>query len=299
MTYIVYQDKKKNEHTIKQLRIPWLSMVLFDFWSLDSVIANNVSLTKIYILNSNKQWEILNYIYMNIFINWAQYNTFMAVKPLQLKSFPAVCVSHSNTADSHSWLTGSNYYSAIYHAGNLLPLLSPGIKQSPKQINRRPAVVMGAATEPAAHSQPRWLPLQQKSRRWFQPGPFVEVHMGAMIKTAQVTKGVRQPSPSLDSSTTCRPSMGNWGSRGKCILLQPLALTQVIHSIHQRWNECLAYRYSSNRWNKVAPQWWDRVSGIQVSCQACVWNDMFDFGGCLHVSTLLLIGLLTPIVLSA
>lgn len=84
-----------------------------------------------------------------------------------------------------------------------IPLLSPGIKQSPKQINRRPAVVTGAATEPAALSQPRWLPQQQKSRRWFRPGSFVGVHMGPWLKQAKLTKGVRWPSPSLGSSSTC------------------------------------------------------------------------------------------------
>lgn len=130
----------------------------------------------------------------------------------------------------------NNDYSAIYDARNLQRLLSPEIKQSPKQMNRRPAVVMGAATEPAAHSQPRWLPLQQKSRRWFQPGSFVEVPMGAMIKTVQLTEGCRQPSPSLDSSTTCRPCMGNWGGRGNvsagilsCWNHRPP--TQMVHSI--------------------------------------------------------------------
>ncbi len=76
-----------------------------------------------------------------------------------------VCLPHSGSVDNRHWPTGKNDYSAIYHPGNLLPLLSPGIKQSPKQINRRPAVVMGAAAGPAARSQPRWLPLQQKSRR--------------------------------------------------------------------------------------------------------------------------------------
>lgn len=35
-----------------------------------------------------------------------------------------------------------------------------------------------------------------------------------------------------------------------------------------------------------------RISGVHVSYQAWVWNNMFDFG-CLHVSTLLLIGLPT------
>lgn len=43
------------------------------------------------------------------------------------------------------------------------------------------------------------------------------------------------------------------------------------------------------RWNGLCC---GGISGIQVSYQACVWSNMFDFG-CLHVPTLLLMGLLT------
>lgn len=90
---------------------------------------------------------------------------------------------------AYVWSPVKNNYSAIYHPGKRLPLLSPGIKQSPKQINRRPAVVMGAVTEAAARSQPRWLPLQQKSRRWFRPASFVSVHMGPWLKQFKSQRG--------------------------------------------------------------------------------------------------------------
>ena len=128
-----------------------------------------------------------------------------------------VCFSIGSPADSHWWLTGKNDYGAIYHAGNPPPLLSPGIQQSPKQIKRRPAVVMGAAAGPAAHSQPPWLPLQQKSRRWFRPGSFVEVHMGAMIKTVQITEGVLAAPPPLPltAALPALPPWENWGDMQK------------------------------------------------------------------------------------
>lgn len=102
-------------------------------------------------------------------------------------------------------LTTVTTVSAVYQPGKLLTL--PGIKQSPKQIKQRPAVAAGAAAGPAGLSQPLWLPRQQRSRRWFQRGSFVGVHMGPWLKQAKLTEGVRRPSPSLPVA------LGNWWDR--------------------------------------------------------------------------------------
>lgn len=107
----------------------------------------------------------------------------------------------SSSADSHYRPTVTVRTITVQHIipGSRLPLLSPGIKQSPKQINRRPAVVMGAATGPRGPLPASLAPPATKEQTviptWlFCPGPH-----GAMIKTVQVTEGVRWASPPLPS----------------------------------------------------------------------------------------------------
>lgn len=148
-----------------------------------------------------------------------------------------VCVSpHGDFVDNPRWSAGTSDYSAIYHPGNVLPLLSPGIKQSPKQINRRPAVVMGAATEPAAHSQLQWLPLQQKSRRWFWPGSFVGVHMGPWLKQFKSPRGSGGPplpmTAALPAAFPWRAS-GNRGDRSVSVILSRWKNITSTHFIYK------------------------------------------------------------------
>lgn len=89
--------------------------------------------------------------------------------------------------------------SAIYHAGNLLPSLSPGIKQSPKQIKRK--ACCAAARPLAAPLAPRATKEQTVIPTWlFCRGPH-----GALIKTGQTLRGggSRRPLPlPLRSSAT-------------------------------------------------------------------------------------------------
>lgn len=50
--------------------------------------------------------------------------------------------------------------------------------------------------QPRGPSQPRWLPVQQRSRRWFRPGSFVGVRMGPWLKQAKLSEG-GPPAPPL------------------------------------------------------------------------------------------------------
>lgn len=92
-------------------------------------------------------------------------------------------------------LTGRD--SAIYHAGNLLPSLSPGIKQSPKQIKRRPAVATGAAAEAARPLAAPLAPRATKEQTVIPTWLFCRGPHGALIKTGQTLwGGSAGPSPS-------------------------------------------------------------------------------------------------------
>lgn len=86
-------------------------------------------------------------------------------------------------------LTGRD--SAIYHAGNLLPSLSPGIKQSPKQIKWRPAVATGAAAEAARPLAAPLAPRATKEQTVIPTWLFCRGPHGALIKTGQTLQGGR------------------------------------------------------------------------------------------------------------
>lgn len=91
-------------------------------------------------------------------------------------------------------------------------------------------MVTGTAAEPAALSQPPWLSVKQKSRRWFWPGSFVRASMGALIKTVQLTEGVWRPSPFLEVSYTCSLSMEDVPKVNFCLDLILINDTQELQT---------------------------------------------------------------------
>lgn len=58
--------------------------------------------------------------------------------------------------------------------------------------------------QPRGPLQPRWLPVQQRSRRWFRPGSFVGVRMGPWLKQAKLSAG-GPPAPPLPLRSSVTP----------------------------------------------------------------------------------------------
>lgn len=118
---------------------------------------------------------------------------------------------------------------------------------------------------------------------------------GAMIKTVQVTEGVPRPSPSLDSSSTCSLPMESLRKRRRqaeaCSYQGGGASRATDTNTNHTWSmynpPYTTLTFEIKRCSRSA-LCCAGISGVQVSYQVCVWNNMFDCG-CLHVSTRLLL----------